>query len=132
MIAALHLKKLRLEKNYTQEYLAIELKVSQKTYSNLENGQSKITLDQIQELSKIYKIEIIALLSRLFDIDDNTIKQVESMKENTSDREFLEGMNLNLPIQLLQASKERIEDLKEIISLKNEKIAELESKLARS
>jgi DNA-binding XRE family transcriptional regulator len=44
MIAAKHLKDLRLKNSYTQEYLATELGVSQKTYSNLENCAAKITL----------------------------------------------------------------------------------------
>jgi DNA-binding XRE family transcriptional regulator len=35
------LKKARINKNFTQEYLAEVLNVSQKTYSNFENDKSK-------------------------------------------------------------------------------------------
>jgi len=55
MIVAQHLKELRIKNNLTQEYLALELDVSQKTYSNIENGTSKITLRQLQKLARIYK-----------------------------------------------------------------------------
>jgi DNA-binding XRE family transcriptional regulator len=44
MIAAFHLKELRLEHDYTQEHIAFQLDVSQKTYSSKENGKGKITM----------------------------------------------------------------------------------------
>jgi transcriptional regulator with XRE-family HTH domain len=62
MIATYHLKELRLEYDYTQEYVAFQLDISQKTYSSKENGKGKITMKDLVNLSKIYDIDPLELL----------------------------------------------------------------------
>ena len=37
-----NLRKIRREKDLTQEYIAFELGISQKAYSDIENGKTKI------------------------------------------------------------------------------------------
>lgn len=44
------LKKARIGKNLTQEYLAEVLNVSQKTYSNFENDKSKTDFAQVEDI----------------------------------------------------------------------------------
>ena len=46
------LKKARISKNFTQEYLAEVLNVSQKTYSNFENDKSKPDFQQVENIAK--------------------------------------------------------------------------------
>ena len=48
------LKEIRLINNYTQEYVASELGITQKAYSKLENGQTCLSQDKIMKLVKIY------------------------------------------------------------------------------
>ncbi len=43
------LRKLRMEKGYKQEYLAEVLEISQKTYSNMENDKSSISIDTLKK-----------------------------------------------------------------------------------
>ncbi|WP_445720318.1 helix-turn-helix domain-containing protein [Flavobacterium sp.] len=50
------LKEIRLKNNYTQEYIASELGITQKAYSKLENGQTCLSQDKIIKLVKIYNI----------------------------------------------------------------------------
>lgn len=50
------LKEIRLKNNYTQEYVASELGITQKAYSKLENGQTCLSQDKIIKLVKIYNI----------------------------------------------------------------------------
>lgn len=50
------LKEIRLKNNYTQEYIASELGITQKAYSKLENGQTCLSQDKIIRLIKIYNI----------------------------------------------------------------------------
>ena len=45
------LKKARIGKNLTQEYLAEVLNVSQKTYSNFENDKSKTAFAQVEDIA---------------------------------------------------------------------------------
>lgn len=48
---------LRESNDYSQEYVATILEVSQKTYSNLEAGKTKLTLDRINQLAALYKVQ---------------------------------------------------------------------------
>lgn len=57
------LKKARINKNFTQEYLAEVLNISQKTYSNFENDKSKPDFSQVEEISKVLEISVLDFLS---------------------------------------------------------------------
>ena len=56
------IKLLREVHNYTQEFVANELEISQKTYSQLEKGETKVTIDRIEKLAKLYKMDYLDLL----------------------------------------------------------------------
>ena len=47
---------LRESRDYSQEYVANILNINQKTYSNLESGKSKLTLDRINQLAEFYHV----------------------------------------------------------------------------
>lgn len=49
MRIGIKLRKLRMEKGYSQEYLAEVLEVSQKTYSNMENNKSSISIETLKK-----------------------------------------------------------------------------------
>jgi transcriptional regulator with XRE-family HTH domain len=61
------LKILREINNYTQEYVARVLDISQNAYSLIEKGTTKITLDRIEVLAELYK----TTPSELVNINDN-------------------------------------------------------------
>jgi transcriptional regulator with XRE-family HTH domain len=52
------LKKARLEKNYSQDYLAKKLGLTQKAYSKIENNETKLNVDVLQRLSEILEVPI--------------------------------------------------------------------------
>ncbi|MEN8125714.1 MAG: helix-turn-helix transcriptional regulator, partial [Bacteroidota bacterium] len=49
----------RLEKDYSQEYMADYLGVSQSAYSNLEKGKTKMNLKCLKKISKILDIDLL-------------------------------------------------------------------------
>lgn len=53
----------RLEKNYSQAYLASRLKISQSYYAKIENGITKLTVDELIEISEILNIDLSELFS---------------------------------------------------------------------
>jgi transcriptional regulator with XRE-family HTH domain len=53
------IRSLRLEKGYSQEYLADVLAVSQKTYSNIENDKSSIKIDALIKIAEEFKIDFL-------------------------------------------------------------------------
>lgn len=111
-----------MEKGYSQEYLAEVLEISQKTYSNMENNKSSISIDALRKIAKEYKIEIFELLT-----DDKVTIQKNSLNESDN---FQGGIIINhISKELINQMKERIDELKETISEKNKQIEFLEKRL---
>ncbi|MBS9525656.1 helix-turn-helix transcriptional regulator [Litoribacter alkaliphilus] len=48
---------LRESRDYSQEYVANILDMNQKTYSNLESGKTKLTLERINQLAEFYQVK---------------------------------------------------------------------------
>ena len=114
------LKKLRMDRGYKQEYLADILEVSQKTYSNMENDKSSISIDTLKKIAEEYKIDLLELLS-----NDTKIVQYNNSNEHGT---FQSGIIINqLSEELLNQIKGRVEDLKHIITEKDKRIALLEN-----
>ncbi|NEM98357.1 helix-turn-helix domain-containing protein [Pontibacter burrus] len=53
----------RLSKNYTQEYMAFRLGISQKAYSKLEAGITKLTVERLLEIASILELNTDAILN---------------------------------------------------------------------
>jgi len=56
------IRSIRIQKGYTQEYMSIQLGITQKTYRRLENGNGKIDFKRLQKISKILEIEFKMLI----------------------------------------------------------------------
>ena len=79
------LKEIRLKKNYTQEYIASELGITQKAYSKLENGQTCLSQDNIIMLVKMYNISPDYFCTIACECSNNpniTVKIKDFLKEN--------------------------------------------------
>lgn len=48
--------------NYTQEYVAENLGISQNAYSMMETGETRLTIDRLGKLAELYKMEVSDLL----------------------------------------------------------------------
>lgn len=59
---ASNIRKIREHKNYTQDYLAAKLDISQNAYSKIELGYSKLTLDRLFQIAIILEVEVMQLL----------------------------------------------------------------------
>lgn len=59
---ASNIRKVREYRNYTQDYLAAKLEISQNAYSKIELGYSKITLDRLFHIALILEVEVTELL----------------------------------------------------------------------
>ncbi|MGJ8592051.1 MAG: helix-turn-helix domain-containing protein [Aquaticitalea sp.] len=121
MTTSQRLKELRLERNFSQDYIAFELGISQKTYSNLESGKSKIGLEHLNALSKIYNSTLIEFIQaiNLTDIARTTINRGES--PTTEIQEY--------HIQTVEPLKKQIEVLNELILQNQATIQNLQSQI---
>jgi len=62
-IVAGNIRKIREFRNYTQDYLAAKLLISQNAYSKIELGYSKITLDRLFQIAIILEVEVMQIIS---------------------------------------------------------------------
>jgi transcriptional regulator with XRE-family HTH domain len=60
---ALNLRDARLMRNYSQEYIALQLKVSQNAYSKMEMGRTLITVETVFKIANILEVDIHTLLN---------------------------------------------------------------------
>jgi len=59
---AVNIRKIREYRNYTQEYLAMKLSISQNAYSKIELGYTKITLERLYQIAQILEVDLIELI----------------------------------------------------------------------
>lgn len=56
-----NIRQMRLDRNYTQDYMAMKLNISQNAYSKLELGRSSLSLERLFQISAVLEIEISEL-----------------------------------------------------------------------
>ncbi|MCH7409921.1 helix-turn-helix transcriptional regulator [Belliella sp. DSM 111904] len=69
---------LRESKDFSQEYVANVLDINQKTYSNLESGKTKLTLERIKQLAEFYHIKPEYFLSNQLPIINYNNSKINS------------------------------------------------------
>ena len=50
-------------RNYTQEYLAFKLHISQNAYSKIELGYTKITLERLFQIAEILEFDVVDFIT---------------------------------------------------------------------
>ncbi|GIZ16311.1 helix-turn-helix domain-containing protein [Capnocytophaga catalasegens] len=63
------IRKVRENKNYTQEFMAESLHISQRAYSSIENGKTQLTIERLFDISKILEVSV----SEILNLDNNNI-----------------------------------------------------------
>ena len=110
------LRLLREFRNYSQEYIAEKLGITQNAYSRIENNQTKVTIERLERLAVILNIPPLELLS-----DKEPVIQ------------FSEPCSHQPPSLKEEHWKEMIENTRElygqVICSKDEKIAHLENEI---
>ncbi|WP_379087497.1 helix-turn-helix domain-containing protein [Pedobacter sp. UC225_65] len=61
-VVAGNIRKIREYRNYTQDYLAAKLEISQNAYSKIELSYSKLTLDRLFHIALILDVKVTQLL----------------------------------------------------------------------
>lgn len=113
------LRLLREFRNYSQKYVAKKLGITQNTYSRVENNQTKITTERLQQIAEILNMPVSELVSS----DDFVIHCGHSPSHHhhlSPGQEQLEHKiaSLEHEIKGLHNEKNRILDLLEKLSVK--------------
>ena len=59
---AANIRKIREIRNYTQEYLAVKLGISQNAYSKLELGYTRITVERLFHIAEILDANVTDII----------------------------------------------------------------------
>ncbi|MBC6399600.1 MAG: helix-turn-helix transcriptional regulator [Ekhidna sp.] len=105
-----NIRKLRELKGYSQEYMAVKLKMSQRNYSRIEKEESKLDLQKLQQIGEILEVTPVQLIG----FDDRIIFNQNNNKEapNIYNNHFPEKMH-----RLLQEQYEkRIKQLEDEVA----------------
>ena len=79
-IVAGNIRKIREFRNYTQDYLAAKLGISQNAYSKIVLGYSKITIDRLFQIAVILEVEVMQLIA----FDHTELIQIVSTSRTAS------------------------------------------------
>ena len=60
---AANIRKIREHRNYTQEYLAAKLRISQNAYSKIELGYTKITVERLFQIAEILESDPVYIIT---------------------------------------------------------------------
>lgn len=91
-----NIRKIRRDKDYTQEYMAFEMGISQKAYSDIENSKVKINLDILTKISAVLNIRPSDICS----ISDQCSGGHYETKYNEL-LDFIKKNNISVPRELL-------------------------------
>jgi transcriptional regulator with XRE-family HTH domain len=73
------IRQFREMRNYSQEYIAGKMGISQNAYSKIENGITQLTVSHIRQISAILEVSIMDLLKDDFEIRHGSDMQMESV-----------------------------------------------------
>lgn len=107
------IKFIREFRNYSQEYMAFRLGISQNAYSRIELGKSKLTVEKAKLIAEIFDLDLSELLNEnaSFIISD----EIDEINPNT---------NSDMEEQIIHY-QERIKTLKSELQLAHQRELEL-------
>lgn len=76
------LRKYREIRNYSQDYVARKMGISQNAYSKIENNITQLTVNHIKQISQILEVSIMDLLRDDFEIHSPSNIHTESISKD--------------------------------------------------
>jgi transcriptional regulator with XRE-family HTH domain len=113
------IKKYREMRNYSQQYIASQLGISQNAYSKIENNITQLTVRHVKELSRILDVPMADLLKDEFEIHKplalpstitraDVLSQLELLTQKVESRHSNKHHNYIVVMSLLLAADSSI------------------------
>lgn len=117
---------LRKLKGFTQEEIASKLNMERRSYANLENNTTKIDISRMNQIARIYGIEVEEILNfdtnkafdQCFNKNAKNIFPLEKLKSETSNEEREFFIN-QIKVLIGSFNEERKVFMEAIVNLKN-------------
>ncbi len=71
------IKQLRLLGGLSQADTAKKLFISQRAYCDIENGKTKLDIDRLEQIAKLYDIDVLDMIAKSKDSNTQKIKRLE-------------------------------------------------------
>lgn len=91
------IRNFRNEKGLSQEYVAFQLGISQKSYSDIENGKTKMKNETLLKIAEILEVKP----SEICSISDNCSCSEELQEKHTKLVAYLNEKNIDIPENLI-------------------------------
>ena len=75
------IRKYRELRNYSQDYVARKMGISQNAYSKIENNITQLTVNHVKQISSILEVSIMDLLRDDFEIRPATKSQIDNVSK---------------------------------------------------
>ena len=76
------LRKYRELRNYSQDYVARKMGISQNAYSKIENNSTQLTVNHVKQISQMLEVSIMDLLRDDFEIHSPSNIHTESISKD--------------------------------------------------
>lgn len=112
------IKRHRELKNYTQQYMSERLNISQNTYSKIETGGIKLTVERLKQISDILEVSMEDILnndSQVFNFNNSTIDKfygyIETLQEDNKEILLNTIEILNKQLEYLKSENSKLIDI---------------------
>ncbi|NAW50763.1 helix-turn-helix domain-containing protein [Elizabethkingia argentiflava] len=89
------IRQIRRNKDYTQEYMALELGISQKAYSDLENGKVRMNMSTLLKVAEILEISPAGICTLSSACDSGMQRKYQRLMD------YLKENNIQIPNEFL-------------------------------
>ncbi|MFH6991162.1 helix-turn-helix transcriptional regulator [Flavobacterium sp. FlaQc-48] len=111
-----NIKSIRELKDYTQEYMALRLNITQAGYSKIEKGIIALSCDKLEEIVSIFEMDLISIIgfeSSLYLKSDCMKSKASLGKEDLSNIEMLYRDKIALLERLLDQTDRELKTYKD-------------------
>lgn len=115
------IKRMRLNRDFSQDYVATKLGISQRAYSKLENGELKIDIEKLQRIAQILEVDAAEIISN----EDNQTNNFSNNKITNAVVNHFADEQDKFKKEIVNTLKEEILSLKNYIKEKDKQIQTL-------
>lgn len=109
------IKKFREQRNYTQQYMSDRLNISQNTYSKIETGGIKLTVERLNQIAEVLEVPIEQILSsdnQVFNFNNSQVEKfygyIETLHEDNKELTQKTIEILNSQLEYLKKENEKL------------------------
>ncbi|MEM5565764.1 helix-turn-helix transcriptional regulator [Psychroserpens sp. AS72] len=106
-----NIKRIRKEKGYSHEYIALELDISQVAYSKLEKKETKLSVERLYRIAELFEVNVYELL----EINVINPSNKEIVTDNSQQLERFHQENKEQHQKIIQLYEARLQDKDRLI-----------------